>query len=180
MNILTCFAGEYLAAVEWPEGKQYTLTIEGVKKVQLESIALGDDEGGSTKKVRDRGVVYFRETRRGWVLNKTCAQCLIAMWGTETDNWIGKRVTLYATPVQVGRKREPGIRVAGSPDLAQTITAIVKLPRKRDQPVKLVKTTRGSAPVQEQEATQGDPPAPPPEEDPVDAAERAAEARRAG
>jgi len=131
------FRGDYIAAVEIPEGREVTRTIRGVEIVSMES------EDG----VSEKPVVHFEESPRGWVLNRTNAECLAGMFGEETNGWRGKRVTLYRTQVQLGREKVPGIRVAGSPDLDRDITVKVKLPRRRPTPMRLRRT--GSAPVED-------------------------------
>lgn len=135
MNILACFKNDTIAAVEF-EGKTPTLTIDHVKMLDLE-----DDKG----KTKTRPVVYFRETKRGWVLNKTNAQALSAMFTAETDKWTGKRVTLAAEMVQFGKDQTLGIRVKGSPDISGPVTFSLRLPRKRPKDVTLVPTTKGGA-----------------------------------
>lgn len=138
MNIIGCFKGDYIAAVEF-DGKTPTLTIDHVKVVELQ-----DDKG----QAKSRPVVYFRETKRGWVLCKTTALALAAMFTPETDTWTGKRVTLLAMDVQVGRETKPGIRVKGSPDLNADVVFELKLPKKKAQTVRLVKTgDKTQAPV---------------------------------
>jgi hypothetical protein len=129
------FKGDYLAAAEFGS-REPTFTIADVRLV-----AMPDEKTGRDK---DKGTVFFEEIPRGWVLCKTTAQCLAAMFGPETEGWKGKRVTLRAELVQFGRERVPGIRVKGSPDLAAPVTASVKLPRKKPQEVRLVVT--GSEP----------------------------------
>jgi hypothetical protein len=59
-------------------------------------------------------VIYFAETKKGWILNKTNIKCLIALFGTETDDWLGKQVTVYPEKNEhVGeRRRDPGARLA--------------------------------------------------------------------
>lgn len=126
MNINAAFKGDYIAAVEF-EGKTPTMTIDHVQLVELE----GED---GTK--RTRPVVFFRETKRGWVMCRTTAMSVAAMFGAETDGWTGKRVMLFADEVQVGREKKPGIRVKGSPDIDHPVEFELRLPRKR--PVKVV------------------------------------------
>jgi hypothetical protein len=128
MDYRAMFKGEYLTAPEFG-GRTPTFTITQVKMVRL---LAGDD--GSEK---DKGVLLFKETERGVVLNKTNAQSIAAMFGNETDGWIGKRVTFHATEVQVGPKKDLGIRVLGSPDITKPITATITLPRKKPKPVVL-------------------------------------------
>lgn len=149
MNILAAFKGEHIAAVEF-DGKTPTLTIDHVKMLDLE------DEKGKTK---TRPVVYFRETKRGWVLNKTSAQALAALFTPETDGWTGKTVTLAAELVQFGNERVLGIRVKGSPLLTEPVTFDLKLPRKRPRKVTLVPTGKANGK-----------PAPPPAPEPDDGA----------
>jgi hypothetical protein len=135
VNILAAFKGDYIAAVEF-EGKTPLVTIDHVKSVDL----VGED--GTTK---SKPVVYFREAKRGWVLCKTTAQGLAAMFGPETDGWTGKRVHLHAEIVQVGKEKKPGIRIAGSPDIEKPVTFELRLPRKKPKRVTLAKTTAGKA-----------------------------------
>ena len=141
MNVLGCFKGDYIAAVEF-NGKAPTLTVDHVKVVDL------DDNKG---KVKSRPVVYFRETKRGWVLCKTTAQALAALFSSETDKWTGKRVTLHAEEVQFGKEKMPGIRVRGSPDIKAPVSFELKLPRKRPKTVTLIPTGGKDAPPPEPE-----------------------------
>lgn len=130
------FKGQYVSAVELGSSTP-TLTIARVVIEKIEALGKGDDVDG---KVKDRLVVYFREAERGWVMNRTNAECIVAMWGRDTDGWIGHKVTLYQAQVRVGPKMEPGIRVKGSPELDRPLTVEVKLPRKKPQPMTLVPT----------------------------------------
>ena len=130
MNIQGAFKGEYINAAEF-NGKTPTVTIDHVKMVDLQS-----DDGES----KSKPVVYFRESPRGWVLCRTTAESLAAMFGSETDAWTGKRVTLHSVEVQVGKERKPGIRVKGSPDLTGPVTFELHLPRRKAQSITLVPT----------------------------------------
>jgi hypothetical protein len=62
------------------------------------------------------------------------------MFGRKTEQWIAKRVVLRSELVRVGPTKQSGIRVHGSPDIAESITFDLKLPRKRPVPYKLEKT----------------------------------------
>ena len=139
MDMMLGFLGTYITAAEIGT-KTPTLTISRVTLEKVESLKASDNEGDG--KTKDRVIVYFRESKsdRGWLLNRTNAECLREMWGRETDQWIGKRVTLYSCPVRVGPKMEPGIRVKGSPDISTPITFQLKLPRKKPIPTTLVPT----------------------------------------
>lgn len=148
MNYKLFFTSDFLAAVEMREkmgDKPLVVTITSVRKVKLESMGPIDGEGGGAKKEKDRGVCYFQEIDRGWVLNRTNAECLVAMWGPDTDGWINKRVALRTEMVRVGKKQEWGIRVDGSPDLQAPVVARIQLPRKKPFEMRLVPTPRPAA-----------------------------------
>ena len=135
------FLGPYIAAVELPEGKVFTLRIAAVKIEKVESIK-DDDEAGRKK---DRLVVYFDGRPRGWLINRTNAECIVGMFGEDAHKWIGKRVSIYRTKVRFGSKMEDGIRVKGSPDLDRDIVVTVRLPRKKASTVTMVKTGASTA-----------------------------------
>lgn len=124
------FPGGYFQAVEFGDSKP-TFVISEVRICKLEG------EDGRTK---DKGVVFFEGKDRGWVLCKTNAICLAAMFGTDTSTWVGKSVTLYSTMVQVGKSKQPGIRVRGSPDLTEPLEVEIKLPRKKPTTVTMQAT----------------------------------------
>lgn len=147
------FPGSYLSAVEMGD-RLITGTITDVKKVEL------DQEDG-TKKAR--GCVFFQGTTRGWVMCKTTAQCVAAMFGEDTAGWMGKRITLYATEVQVGKERKPAVRVKGSPDLTAPVKVTIKLPRKKPSTVTLIPTGNGAATQPESDPV----PAPEPDHEPI-------------
>jgi hypothetical protein len=153
------FTGEYIAAVEFGSA-QPTLTISGIKGVKVE------EEGKPSK---GKAVVTFQGKDRAWLLNKTNAMCLAGMFGPDTDKWIGKRVTLLAVEVQVGKGREPGIRVKGSPDLKAPVKVEIKLPRKR--PVTMVMQVTGTNSRAAPPQPEPEPPPPEPDEPETDGAE---------
>jgi hypothetical protein len=140
MNFRKLIASDYIAAADFG-GKQPTLTIKSVQLVGLE------DEKGKQQR---RGVIHFKEAERGWILNRTNVEYLAAMFGQETDLWIGKRVTLLSVPVQFGAEKTEGIRIAGSPDLDKAVTFVLRLPRKKPKTVTLAVTkANGKAPATE-------------------------------
>lgn len=155
MNANALIQGDYITADEFG-GKEPTLTITKVALVKLEQ-----DDG----RAKNKGVVWFKGTERGWVLNRTNVLLLVALFGNETDAWIGKRVTLHAQAVKFGGETKNGIRVKGSPDLARAINVEVKLPRRKAQHVKLVPTGR---PATQQAAQTASSPARQPEPPPID------------
>lgn len=131
------FLGRYIAAAEFG-GKEPTVTIASV---QLELVEDTDEK----KPPRNRWIVYFEGKERGWLLNKTNAILLAALFNSrKTEEWIGKRVTLCAEDVQMNGETLLGIRVRGGPDLRAVLEVKVKHPKKRLLLVRLIPT--GKAP----------------------------------
>lgn len=142
MHYQSMLVGQYLKAATFGVGDvpvQPTYTITDVTLEKLESVMLNDTDDKAGK-LKTKGIVHFRETELSLVVNRTNAECLAAMFGPETRDWAGKRVTLYAANVKVGGKMDIGIRIKGSPDIDQPITVSVKLPRKKPQPMTMVPT----------------------------------------
>lgn len=146
MDIRSAFTGKYLAAADLPAGREITMTIEGVSMVDVELEAGG---------VQSRALVSIRGAKKGWLLNRTNAELVSAMFGYETGEWHGKRVTIGRAKVKFGRDTVDGIRVIGSPDIAADVRAEVKLPRKKPQPVTLRRIVAG--PVRDTAAPSDDP-----------------------
>lgn len=135
--------GRYIKAGEF-RGKPVTLNIAALDQELMER------EDGTEQ---SKWVVTFSEKRKTgeplmWVLNRTNIECLFAMWD-DTEDWIGKPVTLVPerddSPIN-----DTGlcIRVSGSPALSKTVTAKIKL-GKRKRPIerRLVKTSNDGAGV---------------------------------
>lgn len=130
------FPSRFIKAGEM-NGKPVTMTIRTVYLDHLE---------GEDGREKPQAVVGFDEIKRELALNKTNAQCLLAMWGPDTDEWIGKRVTLYPERDASGLS-DSGlcIRVKGSPDITKALEAQIKLPRRRPQTRRLVPTGKDTA-----------------------------------
>ena len=138
------FPTKYLKAASL-NGKPATLTIRECLLEDLEG-----DKGESKRKA----VVYFTETAAGLVLCLTNGQLLKAMWGPKPPDWTGHKVTLAAELVQMGAKRVPGLRIIGSPELAEPMTVSIELPRRNPFNRTLTPTKRKAAkPAPEPEQT---------------------------
>jgi hypothetical protein len=63
----------------------------------------------------ERGIQYFLTLKefpkKQWGLNKTNSSAIAKLHGVDTDQWIGKRITLYATEVEAFGEQTMGIRV---------------------------------------------------------------------
>lgn len=124
MNWEVLFPGKYLKSAEFGQVKPtYT-----VKAITVED--LPDEKTGGTRK---RGIVAFQETEKALVLNRTNATALKAMFGAETNNWLGKRVCFFAAPFTDPFTGEQitAIRVVGSPDIHAPLEFTAKIGRKQ-------------------------------------------------
>jgi hypothetical protein len=97
MKINEAFPSQYLKAADL-NGRTPNVTI---KEVSLETV--GEDS---------KLVVYFNNSEKGLVLNKTNANTIADILGSEdTDDWPGKRIKLITAKVEYQGKRVPAIRV---------------------------------------------------------------------
>ena len=101
MKTSEVFGSNYLKAGDLGKSRP-VVTIERIEYV---------DMGGKTKPV-----AFFKGKEKGLVLNVTNCNQITGMTGTEEmDEWIGQRVTLYATKVDFQGKRVDAIRVEDPP-----------------------------------------------------------------
>lgn len=99
MNINKSFKSNYLRAADI-ESDNLTVTIEEVREE-----IIGQDKDS-------KPVVYFKGLFPGLVLNKTNANTITEVLGTpETDEWIGRQITLYPAEVEYQGKMVESIRV---------------------------------------------------------------------
>lgn len=152
MNADALLEGEYIKAVELDGTKLPTNPTYTITSIEIESLPNLKKPG----KEINKGVVSFREIERGWVMNRTNVECLKALFGPETQGWVGKRVTLGVEPTKTG----PGIRIVGSPDIEREVIAEWTPPRQRKVTKRLVPTGRaGTKQPTQQPATQQQSPA---------------------
>ena len=118
MNINDVFPSKYLKAAQL-KGHEPTVVIS---RCEMEEV--GDDR---------KLVLYFQGKEKGMVCNRTNADRIAFMYSPDTDNWIGKEITIYAEMVSFQGKAMEGLRV--------------KPPKKRNGPV--AKPKRQEAPPDE-------------------------------
>ncbi len=112
MNINAVFPSNYLKADQFEEDRTVT-----IREVKIESLGQGSDAD-------DKPILYFEETEKGLVLNRTNANTVAGMYGPETDAWTGQRVTLGMSYVDFQGKQTASIRVRPKrPTLAPTRAA---------------------------------------------------------
>jgi hypothetical protein len=99
MKMSRVFESRYLAAADVEEmGGEVSYTI---RKVVLEEVG---------EKKEEKPIVYFRQHKKGMVLNKTNSTRLTASLGDESDDWTGKTITLEVEHVPFQGKIVPAIR----------------------------------------------------------------------
>lgn len=104
-------------------GRDITVTIVKVEAGVLENAKL---------KKRDRApIVWFRGGKKPLALNRTNAQTIAAMYGNNTEDWIGKAVTLYPTTTEMAGKACDCIRVRP----AQPKGKAVEMPNPEPPPI---------------------------------------------
>lgn len=65
-------------------------------KVTIEKVCVEQVPGADGAK-KPKPVVHFKGADKRWPLPKTCAKLLAQAFGSDTDKWAGKSVTLYPT-----------------------------------------------------------------------------------
>lgn len=103
MDINEAFPSKWLKATEFEEDMILTMNI-----VQMEDIGQGEDK-------ETKPVLYFKETDKGLVLNKTNATTITTLYGSNTTKWGGKKIALFPTEVAFGGKQTLAIRVRMKP-----------------------------------------------------------------
>ena len=81
-----------------------TLTIVHVEQGELRS--------APGAKVARCPVITFKGAKKKFVVNKGNGEIIRQIAGSPlSENWVGKRITLFAAPTTVGKRRTEGIRV---------------------------------------------------------------------
>jgi hypothetical protein len=78
--------------------------------VEIERIRAGQITGDGGKKSK-KPICHFKGKEKPLALNVTNCKTIAAMYGNNTDAWIGKRITIYPTTTDFGGKTIDCIRV---------------------------------------------------------------------
>lgn len=113
--------------VEAPFMRSETFGLD-LPKEPLVTIARVELAEGQGDKENERwGLLYFKEPNaKPLKVNRTHQKCLIAMFGQETNDWVGKRIQLYAMRGRWFGQDRTAVRIKGSPDLKQAVSVSVK------------------------------------------------------
>lgn len=101
MNIYKSSLFKYIAG-DSLVGKNVQMTMNRVVNE-----AVPNDKG----KEEEKQVLYFAESKKGMILNKTNAKRIARLFGPETDDWNGKVIELYTEPVKAFGDTHNAIRV---------------------------------------------------------------------
>lgn len=100
MKMSDVFPSKYVKASDL-NGKTVTLTI---KELVVEKIGHGAEE-------ERKPVLYFNRATKGLVLNRTNGMTIAGLYGDESDDWTGKRISIYPTKVRAFGTMQDCIRV---------------------------------------------------------------------
>lgn len=100
-SINDLFPSRWLKHEDLPDDEDLVMTIKGVTS---EEVGQGDDR-------ETKAVIWFRETDKGLVLNKTNATAIAQAHGDDTDDWTGKKIALFVSEVEFRGKMTLAIRV---------------------------------------------------------------------
>src|SRR4029077_13135371 len=102
-DVRTMFDKAYLYAYDL-QGRDVTVTIAKVT---------GGTLVGTGGKSNKKPILFFQGAKKGLALNITNAKTIAAMYGNsfKSEDWIGKRITLYPTTTTFGSETRECIRI---------------------------------------------------------------------
>lgn len=101
MKMSDVFPSKYVKTADL-NGRVVTLTIKGLAIEQMTN---------HSNEMERKPVLYFEKATKGLVLNRTNAMTIAALYGDESDDWVGKRISIYATKVRAFGSMQDAIRV---------------------------------------------------------------------
>lgn len=102
MKVSEVFPGKYMKAADL-QGQEYSVTIDNCV---MERVVENEPE---------KVILYFSNSERGMVCNKTNALELASVYGDDMDLWRGKPAMLYTAKVQFNGKMVDGLRLRVDP-----------------------------------------------------------------
>ena len=86
MKFQNLFPSKYLSAVDLDSMEQPVFTVLSLRTEEIQN-----PEGAIEKKP----VLRFKDTGKGLILNRTNAETIAGLYGSEVESWIGKRLFLF-------------------------------------------------------------------------------------
>jgi hypothetical protein len=94
---------DYLGSHNLEQGEELLVTIakfEGEEEVK-------NNDGKASLKT----VLYFKEEVPKMIMNITNGNTIAALYGSHPENWIGKQIQIFATPVKAFGKTQDALRI---------------------------------------------------------------------
>jgi len=120
MKLSKMFPRRYATGADF-DGKAFTLTVSKVTSEKMRPQPNAPEI--------DKWVIYFNETQKGVVLNRTLAYQIAEILGSDdTDHWTGQKITLYPQPMTVAGKKVSAIRARAARERNDEIGRDSKIP----------------------------------------------------
>lgn len=74
--------------------------LDGDALVVIEKVVMETLTDPQTKKDSEKPVMYLKDVDKGIILNKTNWALIAKQHGDDSDNWVGKKITLTVTDVE--------------------------------------------------------------------------------
>jgi len=150
MHYKAIFPGVHLEYADIPPDGSLTLRMTRVEQTTVE----GDKGKASFKAlITFDGPPWLQKNT--WIAPVTVCRCIAAMFGDDTDGWLGKRVTLTAQTVDAFGDKVPAVRPTGSPDIERGLR--VTVPKGRGKAyIELRKTVDPSQPQRPAKSAESD------------------------
>ena len=100
MRFSKLFESKHLRAEDM-DGEELTVTIDRLEMMEV----------GTADQPEKKPVLFFRELKKGLVLNKTNGKTLSYIYGDDSDNWLGKEAILYETTTEFKGQTVPCLRL---------------------------------------------------------------------
>lgn len=95
------FSSNWLKSADL-NGKETVVTINSI---EIESFK--EEDGTKKKKV----ILAFDELDQKLIVNTTNRDVLVELYGDDTDDWVGQKISLYVTKTTFAGKRVDGLRI---------------------------------------------------------------------
>ena len=85
--------------------------LDGDVTVVVERVVMEPFRDPKTRQETRKPVMYFQRAKRGLIVNRTNWRAVADLYGDESDNWKGKRITLTPTMVDAYGRQTKAVRV---------------------------------------------------------------------
>ena len=93
---------DYLGSHNLEKGEEMLLTIEKFE---------GEEEVTTQDGKKIKQILYFQEDVPKMIMNITNGNIMTTLYGSHPDQWIGKQIQIYATPVRAFGKTQDALRI---------------------------------------------------------------------